>query len=83
MICANEKKKEHFLSLVQNCKQLKADVRPCMEEYYCTIAIPPPWSISRQKEANEVQEKIKEWSEQYPDVVCYCFDSYSTLIYVL
>lgn len=36
-----------------------------------------------QLEAQAVQEQIKEWAEQYPNVVCYCFDSFSTLLYVL
>ena len=31
----------------------------------------------------EMQDKIKEWSRQYTGVVCYCFDSFSTLLYVL
>ena len=29
------------------------------------------------------RDQIKEWSKQYPNVVCYCFDGYSTLVYVL
>ena len=39
--------------------------------------------ISAQLVAQAVQEQIKEWAEQYPNVVCYCFDSFSTLLYVL
>ena len=33
--------------------------------------------------AQEMQNRIKKWSEQYPNVICYCFDSFSTLLYVL
>ncbi len=54
-----------------------------MEQRYFTVLFPPPWNYSRQCEAQAIQEKIKEWSKQYPHVVCYCFDSYSTLLYVL
>ena len=36
-----------------------------------------------QRKAQEVQDRIKKWSEQYPNVICYCFDSFSTLLYVL
>ena len=50
-----------------------------MEQRYFTVLFPPPWNYSRQCEAQAIQEKIKEWSKQYPHVVCYCFDSYSTL----
>ena len=48
-----------------------------------TVTVPPPWNMSNQKVAQEVQDKIKEWSRQYTGVVCYCFDSFSTLLYVL
>lgn len=54
-----------------------------MEQGYFTVLFPPPWNPSRLCEAQAVQEKIKEWSKQYPGVVCYCFDCCSTLVYVL
>lgn len=54
-----------------------------MEQGYFTVLFPPPWNPSRLCEAQEIQEKIKEWSKQYPGVVCYCFDCCSTLVYVL
>ena len=53
----------------------------------------PTWCCARsvsythldvyKRQAQEVQDKIKEWSRQYTGVVCYCFDSFSTLLYVL
>ena len=43
----------------------------------------PPWNGPAQRKAQEVQDRIKKWSEQYPNVICYCFDSFSTLLYVL
>ena len=53
------------------------------DEHGGTVTVPPPWNMSNQKTAQEVQDKIKEWSRQYTGVVCYCFDSFSTLLYVL
>ena len=31
----------------------------------------PPWNMSNQKTAQEVQDKIKEWSRQYTGAVSY------------
>ena len=42
-----------------------------------------PWNDPARRAAQAIQDQIKEWSKQYPNVVCYCFDGYSTLVYVL
>ena len=78
-----EKKERQIAALLEQCGGLRADVRSCLEKGYFTVIVPPPWNMSNQKTAQEVQDTIKDWSRQYPDVVCYCFDSYSTLLYVL
>lgn len=31
--------------------------------------------------AAEIQQKIKRKTAEYPGIVCYCFDAFSTLIY--
>lgn len=78
-----EKKERQIAALLEQCSGLRADVRSCLEKGYFTVIVPPPWNMSNQKTAQEVQDTIKDWSRRYPDVVCYCFDSYSTLLYVL
>jgi hypothetical protein len=83
MVVVNETKRGQLLALLEQCAHLAADVRPRMEHGYFTVTIPPPWDGRSRREAKEVQNKIKEWSEQYPNVICYCFDSFSTLLYVL
>lgn len=83
MVVVDGTKNEQLLALLAQCVRLDADVRPCTEQGYFTVTIPPPWNASAQMDAQEVQNKIKDWSEQYPNVVCYCFDSFSTLLYVL
>ena len=83
MIVVNGTKKGQLTELLEQCAHLNADVRSCMEQGYFTVTVPPPWTISAQSAAQEVQEKIKEWAAQYPNVICYCFDSFSTLLYVL
>lgn len=83
MVTVNETRKEQFSALLERCAYLNADVRPCAEQQYFTVTIPPPWCTATYQKAQEIQDKIKEWSKQYPNAVCYCFDCYSTLVYVL
>ena len=60
-----EKKKSQIAALYEQCSGLPADVRSCLENGYFTVTVPPPWNMSNQKVAQEVQDKIKEWSRQY------------------
>ena len=83
MVVVKGTKKGQLEALLEQCVQLNADVRPNIEQGYFTVTVPPPWNISAQLVAQAVQEQIKEWAEQYPNVVCYSFDSFSTLLYVL
>lgn len=83
MVVVNETKRGQLLALLEQCAHLNADVRPRTEQGYFTVTVPPPWNGPSQRKAQEMQDKIKKWSEQYPNVVCYCFDSFSTLLYVL
>lgn len=83
MVVVSETKESQLLALLGRCTHLDADVQPRTEKGFFTVTVPPPWNGLTRRAAQEVQDKIKEWSKQYPDVVCYCFDSYSTLLYVL
>ena len=78
MVVVSETKESQLLALLEQCVHLDADVRPRTEKCFFTVTVPPP-----RRAAQAVQDQIKEWSKQYPNVVCYCFDSYSTLVYVL
>lgn len=76
--------KEQLIPLLEKCATLSdAEIRSNLEQGYFTVMIPPPWGGRMQQSAQETQDQIKEWAEQYPKVVCYCFDRYSTLLYVL
>lgn len=55
-----EKKKSQIAALYEQCSGLPADVRSCLENGYFTVTVPPPWNMSNQKVAQEVQDKIKE-----------------------
>ena len=71
MVVVNGAEYAQLLALLNQCAELNADVRPRMEHGYFTVTTPPPWNISAKKAGQEVQEQIKEWAEQYPNVVCY------------
>ena len=55
-----EKKKSQITALYEQCSNLPADVRSCLENGYFTVTVPPPWNMSNQKVAQEVQDKIIE-----------------------
>ena len=83
MVVVSETKESQLLALLEQCVHLDADVRPRTEKGFFTVTVPPPWNGPSRREAQAIQDQIKEWSKQYPNVVCYCFDGYSTLVYVL
>ena len=78
-----EEKRKELVRLLSSFVELGADIHYVPEQMAITVAIPPPWSDVVEPDALEAQKKIREWSEQYPELVCYCFDSFSTLLYVL
>lgn len=54
-----EKKKSQITALYEQCSNLPADVRSCLENGYFTVTVPPPWNMSNQKTAQEVQDKSR------------------------
>lgn len=54
-----EKKKSQITALYEQCSNLPVDVRSCLENGYFTVTVPPPWNMSNQKTAQEVQEKSR------------------------
>ena len=69
--------------LADMCYELPVLVTYQREQQSVTVTIPPPWDAAAEIKALKVQDTIKEWSKQYPNVICYCFDSFSTLLYAL
>ncbi|ADL03721.1 hypothetical protein [Lacrimispora saccharolytica] len=82
-LCIRISKELQLATLCSLCRRLKSDVHFYGGDCYFTVLVPPPWNTETERFAQEQQEKIKKWSEQYPDIICYCFDTYSTLVYVL
>ncbi len=76
-------KESQITALLHRCSDLPAEIRYQPEHMTITVTVPPPWDTVAEQKALATQNTVKEWSEQYPNVVCYCFDSFSTLLYAL
>ena len=63
MVVVNEMKRGQLLALLEQCAHLNADVRPRTDKGYFTVTVPPPWNGPAQRKAQEVQDRIKKWSE--------------------
>jgi hypothetical protein len=74
----------HLESLLAYSKELGAEVRYHPEHGYFTAII---WSDCDNAvdagTALAVQRKIQRQAAQYPEIVCYCFDAFSTLVYAI
>lgn len=76
---------EQLQKLMAECESFGADIsiNPDHRQYF-TARIREEWKDLRQREtAADIQEKIRNAADVYPNVVCYCFDSYSTLLYTI
>lgn len=62
------------------CRVLGADVRYCPEYRHLTVLV---WENEGEEKALSIQRQIQRQTEKHPGLVCYCFDSFSTLIYVI
>ncbi len=69
--------------MLDGFQNLQASVCCNKEQMAITVIVHPPWSAEAEDTALQAQSEIKEWSKQQPEMVCYCFDSFSTLLYVL
>lgn len=76
-------KNKQLSVLAEQCNSLPVIMKFRPEQQSVTAIVPPPWDAVSEQKARHTQETIKELSKQYPDVICYCFDSFSTLLYVL
>ena len=73
-----------LLELMSECKKLDAEVRFCASGEYFTVMVWRGWdSPDPQDEAKHIQTQVRELVGQYPQVACYCFDKFSTLLYAL
>ena len=80
----NDEKLRQLEHLCAACRELGAEVR-YRPEYGCfTAMIWDGWSGPYYEgPAQAVQQQIQRKTAQYPGLVCYCFDPFSTLVYAV
>jgi len=75
-------KSEQLHAIMTACRNLGAEVNYCQEHGYFTAMIWEDKGLSGDTErAHSIQKQIQKETAQYPGLVCYCFDSFSTLVY--
>lgn len=73
-----------LLAMLDECRKLEAEVRFHPQHRCFTVMVwsgwdyPDPYHL-----AEAVQMKVRALAKQYPFVVCYCFDEFSTLVYIV
>lgn len=66
------------------CRDLGAEVNYCQERGYFTAMVWEDEGLSGDtSRARSIQKQIQEKTAQYPGLVCYCFDPFSTLVYTV
>jgi len=80
----NAGKAEQLARMLAVCRGLHADVRYSAAGGHINVQVWEGWDDPARAElARTVQQTLLQQSAQYPDIVCYCFDEFSTLIYVV
>lgn len=79
-----KQRKESLEAVLQLCGNLGAEIRYHPEYRYFTAMVWTGWDTPcGMGEALAIQQEIQRTAAQYPTVVCYCFDPFSTLVYTV
>lgn len=79
-----KQRKESLEAVLQLCGNLGAEIRYHPEYRYFTAMVWTGWDTPYgMGEALAIQQEIQRTAAQYPAVVCYCFDPFSTLVYTV
>ena len=80
----DEQKTKQLKAMLGICQRLGAETRYHPEHRYFTAMVWTGWDTPcGMGEALAVQQKIQRPAAQYPAVVCYCFEPFSTLVYTV
>lgn len=80
----NEEKLKQLEHLCAACRDLGAEVRYRPEHGCFTAMVWDGWDGPyNEGPAQAVQHQIQRQTAQYPGLVCYCFDPFSTLVYAV
>ena len=78
---AQAERKSALLPLRTFCRSLGVHVREEQDGASFTAMLWEDEDSVSERDAAEIQRKIKRKTAEYPGFVCYCFDAFSTLIY--
>ena len=80
----DEQKTEQLKTMLEICQEFGAETRYHPEHRYFTAMVWTGWDTPcGMGAALAVQQKIQRTAAQYPAIVCYCFDPFSTLVYTV
>lgn len=72
----------HLEEVLAACEGLGAELRYHPAERYFTAMVWSRWGQpDDERAALAIQRKIQRKAGQFSNVVCYCFDAFSTLVY--
>ncbi len=72
--------KQQLQSISDICSALGADVRYNPEYRHLTVLA---WEDEGEQRAHFIQQQIQRQAANTPELVCYCFDLFSTLVYMI
>lgn len=70
-------------AMLSDCRDIDADVRYHPQHRRMTIMVWEDGTAADEQRALSIQQQIQQRSAQYPRLVCYCFDPFSTLVYAV
>ena len=77
-------RQEQLEEMLAICRDLGADVAYRPDHGHFTAMVWEGWSFPHDEgKALAIQNRIFQRSAQYPSLVCYRFDPYSTLVYAI
>lgn len=80
----SDEKKEQLEKLLTACRGLDADLRYRPEySHFTALAWEERDDPNIEEKARTLQKQIQQMSSHYPNLVCYCFDAFSTLVYAI
>lgn len=75
---------EQLEAVLSACRNLNVDIRYDPEYgHFTAMAWESGVHTCSETQARTIQKIIKEQTAHYPNLVCYCFDPFSTLVYTV
>ena len=80
----DEQRMAPLREILEVCRNLGAETRYYPERRAFTAMVWTGWDTPCGiGEALAIQQEIQRTAAQYPSIVCYCFDPFSTLVYMV